>query len=136
MIRRPTKICCRIKTIFRDNIVVLKIEKEVIEIPQTVGVQQGNNMAPVLFLFLMTVFAKTLEIVWKQQGIPILNVMMTTDDELSKGRICSHTPEMFSLKSLNAYEVLQCLYVDNIGILFGTRKYLQQGMELIFHRFA
>ncbi len=118
----PPKFVAAIKTIYRDNIAVLKIEKEVVEIPQTVGVRQGNNMAPVLFLFLMTAFAETLKIVWKQQGIPILNVMTTADDKLNEGRICSHTPAMFLLKSLNAYEILQCLYVDNIGILFGTQK--------------
>jgi hypothetical protein len=93
-------------------------------------------MALVLFLFLMTAFAETLEIVWKQQGIPNLNVMRTADDKLSKGRICSHTPAMFSSKSLNAYKILQCLYVDNIGIPFGTQKDLQQRLELIFHHFA
>ena len=60
-------------------------------------------MAPVLFLFLMTAFAETLELVWKQQGIPILNVMTTADDKLSDGRICSHTPAMFASNSLKAY---------------------------------
>ncbi len=130
------KFVAAMETIYRDNTAVLKIEKEVVEIPQTVGVQQGDNMAPVLFLFLMTAFAETLKIVWKQQGIPILNVMTTADDKLSKGRICSHIPAIFSLKSLNAYEILQCLYVDDIDIPFGMRKDLQQGMELIFHHFA
>jgi hypothetical protein len=132
----PPKFVAAIKTIYRDNIAVLKIEKGVVEIPQTVGVQQGNNMAPVLFLFLMTAFAETLKIVWKQQGILILKVMTTADDKLSKGRICSHTPAMFLSKSLNVYEILQCLYVDDIGIPFGTRKDHQQGMELLFLHFA
>jgi hypothetical protein len=63
----PPKIVAAIKTIYRDNIAVLKIEKEVVEIPQTVGVQQCHIMAPVLFLFLMRAFAETLKIVWKQQ---------------------------------------------------------------------
>ncbi len=132
----PPKFVASIETIYRDNIAVLKIEKEVVEVPQTVGVQQGDNMAPVLFLFLMTVFTETLKIVWKQQGILILNVVTTADDKLSKGRICSHTPAMFSSKSLNAYEILQCLYVDDIGIPFGMRNDLLQGMEPIFHHFA
>jgi hypothetical protein len=132
----PPKFVAAIKTIHRDNIAVLKIEKEVVEIPQTVGVQQGDNMAPVLFLFLMTAFAETRKILWKQQGIPILNVMTTADEKLSKGRICSHAPAMFSSKSLNAYDILQCLYINNIGIPFGMQKDLQQGMELIFHHFS
>ena len=132
----PPKFVTAIETIYKDNVAVLKIENEVVEIPQTVGVRQGDNMAPVLFLFLMTAFAETLELVWEQQGIPILNVMTTADDKLSEGRICSHTPAMFASNSLKAYKILQCLYVDDIGIPFGTRKDLQQGMELIFHHFA
>ena len=43
--------------IYRDLIVVIKIEKEIVELPQTVEVRQGDNMAPVLFLFLMYAFA-------------------------------------------------------------------------------
>ena len=34
----PPKFVAAIETIYRDNIAVLKIEKEVVEIPQTVGV--------------------------------------------------------------------------------------------------
>ena len=62
----PPKFVASIKTIYTDNISILKIEKETVEIPQSVGVRHSDNMAPVLFLFLMTEFAKTLEIVWKQ----------------------------------------------------------------------
>jgi hypothetical protein len=44
--------------------VVLKIDKEITEIMQCVGVRQGDNMAPVLFLFLMSAVAETLEPAW------------------------------------------------------------------------
>jgi hypothetical protein len=78
---------------------VLKIENEVEEIPQSIGVCQGDNMAPVLFLFLMTAFAETLKLVWKQMDIPMLSVMTTADKNLANRKICSHTPAMFELKS-------------------------------------
>jgi hypothetical protein len=48
-----------IRKIYTSNVVVLKIKKEVMEIAQEVGVQQRDNMVPVLFLFLMTAFAET-----------------------------------------------------------------------------
>jgi hypothetical protein len=72
---------------------VLKIEKETVKIPQSVGVRQGDNMAPVLFL--MTAFAETLEIVWKQQEIPVVSVVTATGENMINGRICNHTPTMF-----------------------------------------
>ncbi len=49
----PPRFVLAIERIYKDLVVVLKIEKEVMEIPQSVGVRQGNNMAPVLFPFLM-----------------------------------------------------------------------------------
>jgi hypothetical protein len=50
-----------IEKCYKDLTVILKIEKEVAELPQMIEVRQGNNIAPVLFLFLMSAFAETLE---------------------------------------------------------------------------
>ncbi len=91
----PPKFTTAIENIYRNNTCVLKIEKEVTEISQSVGVRQGNNMAPVLFLFPMTAFAETLEIVWNQQDIPVLSVMTAAGNYLIDGKICSHMPAMF-----------------------------------------
>jgi hypothetical protein len=52
---------------YTDLKVVLKIDKEIQNIVQSIGVHQGNNMAPVLFLFLMSAAAGTLESAWKKQ---------------------------------------------------------------------
>ncbi len=93
-------------------------------------------MAPVLFLFLMTAFAETLEIDWREQAIPILKVMTASNDKLINGKICSRTPAMFTSKNLTAYEILQCIYVDDGAFPFGSRKYLTRDMELIFHHFG
>jgi hypothetical protein len=65
----PTQFASATKRIYKDLVVVLKIEKEVVEISQSVGVRQGDNMAPILFLFLMSAFAKTLESEWKNARI-------------------------------------------------------------------
>jgi hypothetical protein len=132
----PPKFVTAIRTIYTDNVCVLKIEKETVEIPQTVGVRQGDNMAPVLFLFLMTAFAETLEIVWREQAIPILRVMTTSNDNMIKGKICSHTPTMFTSKTLTAYKILQCLYADDGAFPFGSREDLKLGMELVIHHFG
>ena len=68
----PPKFISAIQNTYTDNVCILKIKKEKVEIPQTVGVRQGNNRAPALFLFLMTTFAETLEIVRQKQATPIL----------------------------------------------------------------
>jgi len=43
---------------------------------------------------------------------------------------------MFTSKTLTAYEILQCLYVDDGAFPFGSREDLKRGMELILHRFG
>jgi hypothetical protein len=91
----PPKFATAIETIYHNNTCILKIENEVTKIPQSVGVHQGDNMAPVFFLFLMMAFVETFELVWKQQDIPVLSVMTAAGDDLIDGKICSHTPAMF-----------------------------------------
>ncbi len=77
-----------IRKIYTSNVVVLKIKKEVREIPQEVGVRQGDNMAPVLFLFLVTTFVETLEIEWKREKIEVVTVMTAANDQIWEGQLC------------------------------------------------
>ena len=130
------KFATAIETIYCNNTFILKNENEIAEIPQTVGVRQGDNMAPVLFLFLMTAVAENLELVWRDQDIPILSMMTAAVEHFAEGKICSHMPAMFRSKKLTTYEILQCLYVDDGTFPFGTREDLQRGMELIYRHFT
>jgi len=124
--------------IYQDLIVVLKIEKEIVELPQTVGVQQGDNMAPVLFLFLMSAFAETLEVAWKEAGIDVCTVRSVTGARLTagNGKVRGHSPKEYLACDLTAVEIFQCLYVDNGAFIFSSRDSLIQGIELIHHHFA
>jgi hypothetical protein len=61
---------------------VLKIENKVEEILQEVGVCQGDNMAPVLFLFLMSAFSETLEIEWINAGIGVATIHTISNEDL------------------------------------------------------
>ncbi len=96
-----------------DLKVVLKIDKEIQEIPQSVGVQQGNKMAPVLFLFLMSAAAETLESAWRQAGIKVLTVAHTPADELNTGCVRGHTSHMYTSHKLTTYEIYQLFNVDD-----------------------
>jgi hypothetical protein len=84
----------------------------------------------------MTAFAETLEIVWREQEIPSLSVMTASKDNLINGKICSHTPAMSTSKTLTAYKIVQCLYVNDIEFPFGTREDLKKGMELVYPHFG
>ena len=69
--------------------VVLKVGKEVAYINQTIGVRQGDPMSPVLFLFLMTAFAETLESEWDKANISRVEFHHTPLDKLEKGQLTS-----------------------------------------------
>ena len=57
----PPKLRSAISKMYQDLKVVPKIGKIEEKMIQTVGVRQGDCMAPVLFLFMVMVFAETLE---------------------------------------------------------------------------
>jgi hypothetical protein len=132
----PPTFVAMIRKIYTSNVVVLKIKKEVGEIPQEVGVGQGDNMALALFLFLMTAFAETLEIKWKREKIKVVTVMTAADDQIREGQLCSHTPKMFRSKILSAYKIFHCLYVDDGAFPFDTWESLSRGMTLVYRHFA
>ena len=57
----PHKLCSSIRSMYTDNKVSLILGKIDISIPFEVGVKQGDSVAPVLFLFIMMAFLKSLE---------------------------------------------------------------------------
>ena len=115
---------------------VLKTEKEIQEILQSVGVRQGDNMAPVLSLFLMSAAAEALEAKWRETGIAVLKVAHSRDDDLESGCVHRHTPHMYNSTRLTAFEIFQLLYVDNDAFPFPDRNALTAGINLIHSHFA
>ena len=57
----PPKLSSSIARMYQDLKVVLNIGKTEDTMSQTVGVIQGDCIAPVLFLFMVMAFAETLE---------------------------------------------------------------------------
>jgi hypothetical protein len=95
-------------------------------------------MALVLFLFLMSTFAETLEIEWKNASISACMVRSVIGTELANGRgkLRGHLPKDYLSRSLTAVEILQCLYVDDRAFILTTRANLTKGLDLIYKHFA
>ena len=93
----PPNLCNVIKRMYTDLTVVLKIGKSVEEILQEVGVRQGDNMAPVLFLFLMNAFADSLEKIWESKGLERVQVVRASDEDFENGIgiVRGHTPKQY-----------------------------------------
>jgi hypothetical protein len=90
-------------------------------------------MGPVLFLFLMSAVAETLELEWKKAGIEVLTVAHSPDDEINSGCVRGHTPRMYTSRKLTVYEIFQLLYVNDGAFPFPTCTTLVDGLMALIH---
>ena len=67
---------------YQDLIVIVKVGNEERKILQTVGVRQGDNLSPVLFLFMMFAFAEALENEWEKNGMRQAEFVRVSHDEM------------------------------------------------------
>jgi hypothetical protein len=65
----PPVFCSIVGRLYSLLSVTIKAGKEEVTVPQTGGVRQGDNLSPVLFLFLMSAVAESPENEWTQEGI-------------------------------------------------------------------
>jgi hypothetical protein len=95
-------------------------------------------MAPILFLFLMSAFDKTLESKWKNTRIAACTVRSVVGSKLvaGKGRVQGHPPKEYLSPQLTTVKILQCLYVDNGAFIFSSREDMACGLALIHKHFA
>jgi hypothetical protein len=121
---------------YTDLKVVLKIDKKICNIVQSVGICQGGNIAPVLFLFLMSAAAETLKSAWKQANIEVLTAAHSPDNALEAGCVTGHTPCIHLSRRLTAYKIYQLLYVDDGAFPFPTRAALIKGLTLVHSHLA
>ena len=101
---------------------------------QTVGVRQGDCMAPVLFLFMVMLFAKTLEKEWIKVDLKIINLRQHTHSPRDVGKLTGHKKNSFELGTL--LSLFCVLYVDNGVFMFEERDKITRGLTLIYHHFT
>eukprot|EP00978_Attheya_sp_CCMP212_P034588 scaffold145570_cov33-Attheya_sp.AAC.1 len=85
----PPQLCNVIERLYKQGASVnLKVgTADSRSIPYTVGVKQGDAMAPVLFLFLFQAFAETLEEEWEDSDIDIPTFNYHENREKPIGRL-------------------------------------------------
>jgi hypothetical protein len=84
----PPKFQDSIKSLYANLKVIVKIGREKAGIDQEVGVRQGDNVSSVIFIFLMSAFAETLEKEWKQSNLP--EAIFKNIANASKGQLTGH----------------------------------------------
>ena len=102
-----------------------------VSVPGT-GVQQGDPMDPVLFIFLMQAFAETLEKKWSPEWqLENLKFNYMLKGKTSMGRLTGQ-----SVKAEGTlFHLFYLLYIDGGVFLFNLREELIKGTNLLFDHF-
>ena len=83
-------LCDTIALMYKDIVVKLVIGEFETTIEFKVGVKQGDSVAPVLFLFIVMAFSKTLENEWTCNGLTKAKFSRNNNSPLSYGQVISH----------------------------------------------
>ena len=114
-----------IERLYKDAEIKIKIGKEERTIPYSVGVKQGDNMAPVLFLFLMQALSETLEKEWKKNNITIPEFKHFPKS--GKGRLLGQD---WKAKG-KTFELFYLLYVDDGAFNFTDQNDMIKASKII-----
>ena len=118
----PAHLVRLISLLHTDVRVKLAVGETEVVFESTVGVKQGDNMAPVLFLFVMQAAMETLESVYGEHGVEPLR-FCTAPDSVITGRSPHADGDTFVVR--------WTLYADDAGGGFQSRADLERGARLL-----
>jgi hypothetical protein len=127
----PSNLVKVIEKMYKDSVVIFKTGVETREIPYKVGVKQGDNMAPILFIYLMNAFAETLSKKWTFKKLDY-NWFPESKNGNKRGRLTGQDTSAAGTK----FDLFYFLYVDDGAMLFNNREDLIQGTNLLLSHFA
>ena len=130
----PPKLVNSIERLYSDLHVTLKIGKESTDIDQTVGVRQGDNLSPVIFLFVMTAFSEILDNKWTTAGLPRVEAEHTPLTHLSTGQLTGHIKPL--QKRGTTTHITHTLFLDDSCFPFNTKEDAAIGTKLVKETFT
>ena len=128
----PPALIKIIKKLYKNCTVKIKVGTKFAEILYSTGVHQGDNMSPVLFLFVMQAFLDTLQL----SSPPVLfshfpgNKNGNTNTQ--KGRLLSQNPRAKG----TPFTFSSSFYVDDSFFLFQTKSQLEEAVIELERQFA
>ena len=86
----PTRPLNVIKKLYKNFMIEIKVGKKKTLIDYSTGVNQGDNLAPILFIIVMQFLAKLLKKMETTQYIYMPNFLHDTNAFFNKGHLLSH----------------------------------------------
>ena len=128
----PPIIVQNIKKLYDNCKVKIKIGKNFTEVDYTTGVQQGDNMSPVLFLFVMQGFLDTLQL--DAQPVQFSYFPENKNGNLAtcKGRLLGQN----TAAKGTTFDFRSSFYVDDSFFIFSNKPELSQALKKLNKHFA
>ena len=105
------------------------VGKSKAEIDYAVGVKQGDNLAPILFIIVIQFLAELLEKKWSQHGIKRAEFCQSSNLYNKGGSLIRHSSN-HSYLTKDSLSLI--LYVDDGAFVFNNKKDLESGSLIAF----
>ena len=129
----PDSLINVIKCLYQPVTIKFTWGKNKHDFPSLVGVKQGDNLAPILFLFIMQAAMETLEAVWSQHNIEAPSFSWDPDSE--DGSINGTITTQPTHRAGTIFQFFRSLYADDGAFMFSSRDDMINGMSLLHLHF-
>eukprot|EP00559_Dactyliosolen_fragilissimus_P001762 CAMPEP_0184862080 /NCGR_PEP_ID=MMETSP0580-20130426/6610_1 /TAXON_ID=1118495 /ORGANISM="Dactyliosolen fragilissimus" /LENGTH=561 /DNA_ID=CAMNT_0027359803 /DNA_START=327 /DNA_END=2009 /DNA_ORIENTATION=+ len=119
-------VIIRMYTDFSLDFSVGKVSKS---IPYTIGVHQGDNLAPILFNIFFQAAVESLDSQWEENNIPKPEFRWHRSEK--RGRLRRQNSTAIG----TPFSMWRSLYVDDGAFLFNNKEDLSKGANIIFKQF-
>mmetsp|Transcript_1493 Transcript_1493/g.2313 ORF Transcript_1493/g.2313 Transcript_1493/m.2313 type:complete len:881 (+) Transcript_1493:452-3094(+) len=128
----PAPIVNLVRKLYNNCQVKIKVGAKFTEISYTTGVHQGDNMSPVLFLFVIQAFLETLQLTAQPAQFTFFPDNKNNNSKTQKGRLLSQN----TTAKGNPFFFNSSFYVDDSFFLFQSRSELHQAITEINEHFS
>ena len=129
----PESLIKVIRCLYKPVHMTFKSGKTKYKFINLVGVKQGDNLAPVLFLFVMQAAMETLDNVWRDHNIitPSFSWQPEAEDEPNVGTLVRQNPK----SSGSLFDFWRSLYADDGAFVYTSREDMIRGTSLLHAHF-
>ena len=130
----PDSLIVILKKLHTNITYIMKVGEEEVEIEGTVGVKQGDNLGPILFILLVQAVASTLDKKWT------FDTPDFRKHELKKDGSIKYNPSLKKKIPIStagkAFSFWKSYYVDDAAYVFLSRKDIEDASKLIKSHFT
>lgn len=129
----PEELIFVLRKLYTDITIELKSFGKGFTIPSTVGVKQGDNLAPVLFIFFINAVAESIEPEWKEADIEVPWLSSYFNQEAKQEKRHGHSALIG--KRTNVFDFFLSYYVDDAAFILMNRQDAEKAATLIVRHF-